>query len=172
MRIQGELLKLGIGVSATTIATVLRSSGLGPTPRRTGPTWSEFLRTQAHSMLGGGLRDSFDGDTFEPSGWAADREARQVEADDDLAPAEVAGPQLASHPLPVSSHQALPRQCVLPVTRGPSRLEPSHRSHARDGPKSKSAACPATKVLWRKRQKPSPLASRVRANRRVALGSS
>src|SRR6266545_1207924 len=62
MRIQGELLKLGIGVSHTTIATVLRSSGLGPAPRRIGPTWSEFLRAQAHSMLGGGLRDSLDGD--------------------------------------------------------------------------------------------------------------
>jgi Homeodomain-like domain len=157
IRIQGELLKLGIGVSPTTIATVLRSSGLGPAPRRTGPTWSEFLRAQAHSMLGGGLRDSFDGDTFEPTGWAADREARQVEADDNLTPADVAGPQLASQPLPVSSRQALARQCVLPASRGPSRLQPSHRSHARDGPKSKSAACPHNQVLWRKRQKPSPL---------------
>jgi hypothetical protein len=53
MRIEGELLKLGISVSATTIATVLRSSGLGPAPRRIGPSWSEFLRAQAHSMLGG-----------------------------------------------------------------------------------------------------------------------
>jgi hypothetical protein len=143
MRIQGELLKLGIGVSPTTIAAVLRSSGLGPAPRRIGPTWSEFLRAQAHSMLGGGLRDSFDGDTFEPSVWAADRQARQ--ADDNLTPAEVAGPQPASQPLPVSSRHALPRQCVLPATRGPSHLQPSHRSHARDGPKSRSAACPTTK---------------------------
>src|SRR5215207_2213379 len=145
MRIQGELLKLGIGVSHTTIATVLRSTGLGPAPRRTGPSWSEVLRAQAHSMLGG-LRDRLDGDTLEPSGWAADREARQLEADDNLTPAEVAGPQLASQPLPVRSRHALPRQCVLSATRGPSRLQPSHRSHARDGPKSKSAACPTTKV--------------------------
>jgi transposase len=144
MRIQGELLKLGIGVSPTTIAAVLRSSGLGPAPRRIGPTWSEFLRAQAHSMLGGGLRDSLDGYTFEPSGWAADREARQVEADDNVA-TEVVGPQLASQPLPVRSCQALPRQWVLPATRRPSRLQPSHRSHARDGPKSRSAACPTTK---------------------------
>jgi putative transposase len=36
MRIQGELLKLGISVSATTIASVLRVSGLGPAPRRSG----------------------------------------------------------------------------------------------------------------------------------------
>jgi putative transposase len=37
MRIQGELLKLGIDVSATTVVTVLRVSGLGPAPRRIGP---------------------------------------------------------------------------------------------------------------------------------------
>jgi len=50
MRIRGELLKLGVRVSATTIATVLRRSGLGPAPRR-GPTWREFLRHQAAGML-------------------------------------------------------------------------------------------------------------------------
>ena len=50
MRIRGELRKLGIRVSATTIATVLRRTGLGPAPRR-GPTWSQFLRQQAAGML-------------------------------------------------------------------------------------------------------------------------
>jgi hypothetical protein len=50
MRIRGELLKLGVRVSATTIATVLRRHGLGPAPRR-GPTWSEFLRNQATGIL-------------------------------------------------------------------------------------------------------------------------
>ncbi len=55
MRIQGELLKLGINVSATMVATVLRVSGLGPAPRRIGPSWSEFLRAQAQSVLGAGL---------------------------------------------------------------------------------------------------------------------
>ncbi len=163
MRIRGELLKLGIGVSHTTIATVLRSSGLGPAPRRIGPTWSEFLRAQAHSMLGGGLRESLHDDTFEPSDWAAGREARQVEADDNLTPADVAGPQLASQPLPVGSRQALPRQCVLPATRGPSRLQPSHRSHARDGPTSRWAACPTTQRSGAS-VRTSPLASRVRAD--------
>jgi len=37
MRIRGELLKLGVKVSATTIATVLCRSGLGPAPRRGPP---------------------------------------------------------------------------------------------------------------------------------------
>jgi hypothetical protein len=49
MRIQGELVKLGISVSATTIATVLRESRLGPAPRRIGPSWSEFLRAQTQT---------------------------------------------------------------------------------------------------------------------------
>jgi putative transposase len=51
IRIQGELAKLGIGVSATKIRTLLRAPGLGPAPRRSGPTWSEFLRAQARGVL-------------------------------------------------------------------------------------------------------------------------
>jgi putative transposase len=50
-RIQGELKKLGHEVSAMTIRDVLRRSGLGPAPRRTGPSWSEFLRAQASAIL-------------------------------------------------------------------------------------------------------------------------
>jgi hypothetical protein len=50
MRIRGELLKLGVRVSATTIAIVLRRAGMGPARRR-GPTWSEFLRSQAAGIL-------------------------------------------------------------------------------------------------------------------------
>ena len=38
-RIQGELLSLGIRLSATSIAAILRRAGLGPAPRR-GPTWA------------------------------------------------------------------------------------------------------------------------------------
>src|SRR5918995_1595519 len=47
IRIRGELAKLGIRVSATKIRTVLRADGLGPAPRRDGPSWSQFLRSQA-----------------------------------------------------------------------------------------------------------------------------
>jgi putative transposase len=60
MRIQGELLKLAISVSATTVATVLRASGLGPAPRRIGPSWSEFLRAQSQSLVGGGLSSAVE----------------------------------------------------------------------------------------------------------------
>lgn len=60
-RIRGELLKLGIRVSATTVATLLRRHGVGPAPRR-GPTWGEFLRQQASGML------ACDSSPWRPSG--------------------------------------------------------------------------------------------------------
>jgi len=50
-RIRGELLKLGIRVSATTVRTILLRHGLDPAPRRAGPTWSEILRSQAAGIL-------------------------------------------------------------------------------------------------------------------------
>jgi putative transposase len=50
-RIQGELLKLGIKVSATTIRKLLSRRGLGPAPRRGGTTWRQFLAQQASSMV-------------------------------------------------------------------------------------------------------------------------
>jgi putative transposase len=51
VRICGELRKLGIRVGATTIRTLLRRHGLGPAPRRTGPTWAQFLRAQAEGIV-------------------------------------------------------------------------------------------------------------------------
>jgi len=51
VRIKGELAKLGIRVSASAIRTLLRRHGLGPAPRRGGPTWAEFLRNQARGIL-------------------------------------------------------------------------------------------------------------------------
>src|SRR5450759_3446429 len=50
MRIKGELQGLGIRVSATAIAMLLRSHGIEPAPRR-GPTWSQFLKAQASGII-------------------------------------------------------------------------------------------------------------------------
>ena len=44
-------MKLGIRVSATTVRTILLRHGLDPAPRRAGPTWTEFLRSQAEGIL-------------------------------------------------------------------------------------------------------------------------
>jgi putative transposase len=51
LRIVGELKKLGVSVSKTSVATVLRRHGLPPAPRRHGPTWSQFLSAQAKGIV-------------------------------------------------------------------------------------------------------------------------
>jgi putative transposase len=50
-RIHGELAGLGVKVAASTVWEMLRASGIDPAPRRTGPTWSQFLRSQAETIL-------------------------------------------------------------------------------------------------------------------------
>ena len=50
-RIAGELNGLGIAVSATTVAKILRQARLGPAGERSGLSWRAFLRAQAASML-------------------------------------------------------------------------------------------------------------------------
>jgi len=50
-RIHAELVGLGCRVAPATMWNVLRNAGLDPAPRRTGPSWREFCRTQATTML-------------------------------------------------------------------------------------------------------------------------
>jgi putative transposase len=50
-RIVGELKGLGILVSATTVKKILREEQLGPAGKRRGPTWREFLRAQAATVI-------------------------------------------------------------------------------------------------------------------------
>lgn len=50
-RIVGELKGLGVAVSATTVKKILRQQQLGPAGTRRGPTWREFLRAQAASVI-------------------------------------------------------------------------------------------------------------------------
>jgi transposase InsO family protein len=59
-RIQGELMKLGVRLAASTIARILFDHDLGPAPRRPGATWRGFIRAQASHIV---ATDFFSVDT-------------------------------------------------------------------------------------------------------------
>ena len=50
-RVQGELVKLGHQIAASTVWQILHDAGIGPAPRRSGPIWKEFLIAQARGIL-------------------------------------------------------------------------------------------------------------------------
>jgi putative transposase len=50
-RIHGELTKLGIAIAPSTVREILRAAGIHPAPRRSGPTWRQFLHAQAAGIL-------------------------------------------------------------------------------------------------------------------------
>jgi putative transposase len=50
-RIHGELIKLGIAIAPSTVWEILRAAGVDPAPRRSGPTWRQFLTAQATGIL-------------------------------------------------------------------------------------------------------------------------
>ncbi|MFF3669936.1 integrase core domain-containing protein [Microtetraspora malaysiensis] len=49
-RISGELAGVGLRVPPSTVRDILKRAGLGPAPRRTGPSWSQFLTAQAEGI--------------------------------------------------------------------------------------------------------------------------
>jgi len=50
-RIHGEMTKLGVTVAQSTVWEILRAAGIDPAPRRSGPTWQQFIRSQAAGIL-------------------------------------------------------------------------------------------------------------------------
>jgi transposase len=50
-RIHGEMAGLGYQVAPSTVWEILKRAGIDPSPRRSGPTWSQFLAAQAKGML-------------------------------------------------------------------------------------------------------------------------
>jgi putative transposase len=50
-RIQGELARLGYQIAASTVWEILSAAGVDPAPRRAGPTWRQFLATQAQGII-------------------------------------------------------------------------------------------------------------------------
>jgi len=122
LRIRGELLKLGVDVSHTTIATVLRRGRLGP-------TWSQFLRLQAYALLSPDFR-SEEGDDLEdlaPGGQEA--------------PAPVSEDPATSDPDdPIHDDPSRPHGQPI-ATVAVNSVPPHARTRARDGPAASSSAC-------------------------------
>jgi transposase InsO family protein len=50
-RIQGELATMDVVLAPSSVWAILKRNGIDPSPIRKGPTWAEFLSTQASSML-------------------------------------------------------------------------------------------------------------------------
>jgi transposase InsO family protein len=50
-RIHGELTKLGVTVAPSTVWEILRAAGIDPAPRRSGPSWRQFLAAQAAGIV-------------------------------------------------------------------------------------------------------------------------
>jgi hypothetical protein len=164
MRTQGELLKLGISVSATTIATVVRVSGLGPAPRRIGPSWSEFLRAQAQSMLGAGLPSERGRNR---AGNAAARGAPTPAAATYNPEAEKRSSDASEEPSPPLPLPGLARLSAVAAAPTPcdstaAPLRSSRQWHARDGPNTRRRSL-HTRTVPTVCQSRRPHAPRVRA---------
>jgi putative transposase len=50
-RVQGEWVRLGHRIAASTVWQILHDAGFAPAPRRSGPSWRQFLTTQAKAVL-------------------------------------------------------------------------------------------------------------------------
>jgi hypothetical protein len=50
-RVQGELVRRGHRIAASTVWQILHAAGIDPAPRRRGPTWKQFLTAQARGIL-------------------------------------------------------------------------------------------------------------------------
>ncbi len=50
-RIHGELANMGVTIAASSVWAILKRRGIEPSPRRSGPTWAEFLSAQAKGLM-------------------------------------------------------------------------------------------------------------------------
>jgi putative transposase len=50
-RIHGELAGLGVKIAASTVWEILKKARIDPAPRRSVPTWPQFLHSQAEAIL-------------------------------------------------------------------------------------------------------------------------
>ena len=50
-RVQGEMVRLGHRIAASTVWQILHDARIDPAPRRAGPTWKQFLTAQARGIV-------------------------------------------------------------------------------------------------------------------------
>jgi putative transposase len=50
-RIHGELSTMGVTIAPSSVWAILKRHGIEPSPRRSGPTWAEFLAAQAKGLM-------------------------------------------------------------------------------------------------------------------------
>jgi transposase InsO family protein len=50
-RVHGELCRLGHRIAASSVWNILRRAGIDPVRDRTGPSWAEFIRSQAAAII-------------------------------------------------------------------------------------------------------------------------
>src|ERR1022692_994294 len=50
-RVQGELVRLGHPIAASRVWQIMHDAGIGPAPRRRGPSWKQFLTAQARGII-------------------------------------------------------------------------------------------------------------------------
>jgi len=135
-RIQGEPVKLGIAVAPSTVWEILHAAGLDPAPRRSGPTWRQFLHAQASGILAAGLparghraaeetvRAGVHRARHPPD--APRRRHRQPDRQVDRA----AGPESGPQPRPaIRGHQVPDPRPRLELHRLVRRRLPGHRRH-------------------------------------------
>jgi hypothetical protein len=75
-RIHGELAGLGVKIAASTVREILKKAGIDPAPRRSVPTWPQFLRSQAEILA----CDFFTADLHPTGEWTA-QQARNLVMD-------------------------------------------------------------------------------------------
>jgi len=50
-RIHGELMKPGVTIAPSTVREILHAAGIDPAPRRSGPSWRQFLHARAAGIV-------------------------------------------------------------------------------------------------------------------------
>jgi len=62
-RIQGELVTMGVRIALSSVWAILKRHGIEPSPRRSGPSWAEFLASEAKGLM---AYDLFTVDSVHP----------------------------------------------------------------------------------------------------------